>query len=72
MLRGGNQSVFRFYIVGELEKRLMSTKSNSTVGGNTDLNEEFNLIDVFFLFVLVMNLLYKGKCVSIQSYLFLW
>lgn len=50
----------------------MSTKSNSTVGGNTDLNEEFNLIDVFFLFVLVMNLLYKGKCVSIQSYLFLW
>lgn len=29
----------------------MSTKSNSTVGGNTDLNEEFNLIDVFFLTV---------------------
>lgn len=28
----------------------MSTKSNSTVGGNTDLNEEFNLIDVFFSF----------------------
>lgn len=28
----------------------MSTKSNSTVGGNTDLNEEFNLTDVFFSF----------------------